>query len=61
MRALDLTKEKSKLLGSRLKEEHLFESGTSIYHFKTRDEQFTQFLRQDSLMNKFGIERKTED
>lgn len=63
-----LTKEKAELLGSRLKEKHLLESGTSIYHFRTRDQQLAQFFKQSkdliyfhdtgSLMNAFGIEYK---
>lgn len=47
VRDLGLTKEKAELLGSRLKEKHLLEPGTSICHYRTRDKQFTKFFRQD--------------
>ncbi|KAG5889812.1 hypothetical protein JTB14_025591 [Gonioctena quinquepunctata] len=39
---LGLTKEKA-----RLKEKHLLECGTSIYHYRTRDEQFAKFYSQE--------------
>jgi len=71
VRDLGLTKEKAELLGSRLQEKHLLEYGTSICHYRTRDQQFAQFFKQEddlvychdigSLINEFGIEYKKED
>ena len=41
MRDLGRTKEKAELLASRLKEKNLLAAGTSIYVYKTREQQFT--------------------
>lgn len=71
VRDLGLTKEKAELLGSRLKEKHLLASGTSIYQYRIRDQQFAKFFKQEEdlvychdiggLMNEFGIEYKNEE
>lgn len=46
MRVLGLAKERAELVGSRLKEKSVLDPETSIYLYKTRDEQFAQFFRQ---------------
>jgi hypothetical protein len=48
---LDLTKENSKLLGSRLKQKSLLAPGTTIYWYRNRKEEFKQFfIKEDELV-----------
>lgn len=71
VRDLGLTKEKAELLGSRLKEKNLLAVGTSIYVYRKREQQFSNFFVQEGdlvycsdipgLMNEFGVEYKKED
>jgi hypothetical protein len=64
MRDLGLPKEKAELLASRLKEKNLLAAGTSLYWYRSREEEFTSYFSQDGdlvyccnipeLMKKFG-------
>ena len=70
VRDLGLTKEKAKLLGSRLKEKNMLEAGTTICSYRKRECDFTKFFDQHNdlvlctdicgLMNEFGIDYKKE-
>lgn len=60
MSDLSLTKKKADFLDYILKEKHLLESGTTIYHNKTRDD-VVYCHDIDSLINEFGIVYKKED
>lgn len=42
-----LSKKKSEILGSGLKEKHLLESWTSIYHYRTRNEHLHHIYREN--------------
>lgn len=71
VRDLGLTKEKSELLGSRLKQKNLLAAGTSIHVYRKREQQFSKYFEQEGglvycsdipgLMNEFGIEYNKED
>jgi hypothetical protein len=64
-RDLGLSKEKAELLGSRLKEKYLLAAGTSVYWYRSWEQEFTSYSSQDGeleyccnipgLMQKYGI------
>jgi hypothetical protein len=47
IRDLGLSKEKAELLGSRLKEKNLLAAGTSMYRYRSREQEFTSYFSQD--------------
>lgn len=71
VRDLGLTKEKAEIIGLRLKEKNVLASGTIIYAYRTREQQFSQYFKQEGdlvycsdisgVMNEFGIEYKKEE
>jgi hypothetical protein len=68
IRDLGLSKEKSELLGSGLKEKNVLAAGASMYWYRRREQEFTRYFSQDGdlvyccnipgLMQKFGVEYK---
>jgi hypothetical protein len=46
-RELGLSKEKAKFLGSRLKQKSLLSNGISMYWYKSREQEFTNYISQD--------------
>jgi hypothetical protein len=71
IRDLGLPKEKAELLGSRLKENNLLAAGTSMYWYRSREQEFTSYFSQDGdlvycfnihgLMEQFSIEYKVNE
>jgi hypothetical protein len=71
IRDLGLPKEKVELLGSRFKETNLLADGTSMYWYRSREQQFTSYFSQDGdlvyccniagLMQKFGVQYKVNE
>jgi hypothetical protein len=47
MKDVGLPKEKANLLGSRLKERNLLATGTSMYWYRSREQEFTSYFSQD--------------
>jgi hypothetical protein len=47
IRDLRLAKEKAELLGSRLKEKIMLAPGTSMYWYRSREQEFTGYFSQD--------------
>jgi hypothetical protein len=47
IRGLGLPKEKDELLGSKLKENNLLAAGTSMYWYRSREQEFTSYFSQD--------------
>jgi hypothetical protein len=50
VRDLGLTKEKSEVLGSRLKEKNLLAPGTTFYWFRNREKEFQIFFRMEGRL-----------
>ena len=46
VRDLNLSKESSEILASRLKEKNLLESGTLVTHYRNQDAEFSSFFKQ---------------
>jgi hypothetical protein len=71
IRVLGLPKEKAEILGSRLKEKNLLAAGTSMYWYRSREQEFTRYVSQDGdlvhccniarLMQKFGVQYKVNE
>jgi hypothetical protein len=71
IRYFGLPREKAELLGSRLKETNLLTARTSMYWYRSREQEFTSYLSQDGdlvyccnipgLMQKFGVEYKVNE
>jgi hypothetical protein len=47
IRDLGLPKEKAEFLGSRLKEKNLLAAGTSVYWYRSREQEFTCYFSQE--------------
>jgi hypothetical protein len=47
IRDLGLPKEKAELFGSRMKEKKLLATGTSMYWYRSREQEFTSYFLQD--------------
>jgi hypothetical protein len=50
VRDLGLPNEKAELLGSRLKEKNLLAAGTSVYWYRSREQEFTSYFSQTSSL-----------
>jgi hypothetical protein len=71
IRSLGLPKENAEHLGSRLKENNLLAAGTSMYWYRSRQQEFTSYFSQDGdkgcwcniygLMQKFDVEYKVNE
>jgi hypothetical protein len=71
IRDLGFPKEKAEHLGSRLKEINLLAAGTSMYWYRSKEQELTSYCSQDSdlvyccnipgLMQKFGVEHKVNE
>ena len=71
IRDLGLTKEKSELLGSRLKEKNLLAAGTTFSWYRHRDKEFRKYFKKEEdltyccdipgLIEQLGTGYKTED
>jgi hypothetical protein len=71
IRDIGLPMEKAEILGTRLKEKNLLAAETSVYWYKSKEQEFTSYFSQDSylvyccniagLMQKFGVECKVNE
>jgi hypothetical protein len=71
IRDLGLPKGKAELLGSRLKEKNLLAAGTSMYWYRSREQEITSYFSQDGnlvccsnvpgLMRKIGVQYKVNE
>jgi ligand-binding sensor domain-containing protein len=71
VRDIELSKEKTELLGSRLKEKNFLAAGISVYWYRSREQNFTSYYSHDGdlvyccnipgLMQKFGVEYKVKE